>query len=797
MTRTDAVKWLKAVVYVGIYGGLFVPLVFVPVVIFPFVFSKLIFFQVLIGLTFPAYLALAWAEPKYRPKWVPLYGAIVAYFIAVALSVVFASDVSRAWWGNQERMNGLFTLLHFFAWFTMASSILTTWKQWRKILIFQVILSGVMASVALLQVPFPKLLLFPVTDRPGGLVDNPIYMAGYQIFSFFFIALLWLRGSSKSLKIWLSVIAALDLGAFLIAQSRGALAGLGVGIAVFAVAYAFMSKSKKTKFAVIGLAIAAFLSYGLIYALRDTSFIKATPLARLTNLQVTTETRFIAWKIGWQGFLERPLTGWGFDDFHILFNLKYNPKSLEFGYYETWFDRAHNTVVDSLAMTGIFGFLTYFGIFGALFYSVIRAKRKGWIDVPTTGILIGLPVAYFVQNLFVFDQPAGFTMSFFLYAFVVSCTTAHFMDGSDHAGTTKTSRPVPWAVFGFLMVCSLVVVWCFSILPWKASKLSIDSNNYFAAGRYAEAYAFAQKAASTTTPYLDEQTFLQSRNLMALADNNALDRAPMWKEWYTLVNGVYLKYLDQHPLNTNPLFIYARLLDSFSTVMPENIPQAEIYYQKALDTSPKRQQILFSFGRFYIQSAQKQKDPALQMKLKQQGYDMFKRAMDADPNVGESRWYAGLSQLYDLGQREDGAKTLASAVTGTIPYLLKNANEAGALIYAYDILNDKAGMQDVIEELPDLPSGTIPLYIDIAKITEHQGLIDERNRILGALARIDQTVALRLGPLINGTATSIDASLKMTEGLTVTSTPPAVAATSPTTSTTIPAAPSGPGPRVK
>jgi hypothetical protein len=84
--------------------------------------------------------------------------------------------------------------------------------------------------------------------------------------------------------------------------------------------------------------------------------------------------------------------------------LKYNPQSLRFGSYETWFDRSHNTVLDVLSMTGLIGFITYAGVFAMLFYSVWRAFRKGWIDLPLASVLVALPVAYFVQNLFVLDD---------------------------------------------------------------------------------------------------------------------------------------------------------------------------------------------------------------------------------------------------------------------------------------------------------------------------------------------------------------------------------------------------------
>lgn len=786
MHRNDAIKWLKAAVYVGIYGGLLVPLMFIPVVIFPFVFSKLIFFQILIGLTFPAHVALAWAEPQLRPKWTPLYGAIVAYFVAILLSVIFAVDPLRAWWGNQERMNGLFTVLHFFLWLTMTVSVIKTWKQWRILLIYEVVLSGLMACVSLLQIPFPKLLLFPAGPRVGGLVDNPIYMAGYQIFNLFFIALLWLKGSSKAFKAFLVAVAVLDFGAFLAAQSRGALLGLAVGVAVFVLIYAIFTPNKKTKLAVLGLGLLAILSYGSLYALKETSFIKSSPLYRLTDFQVTTETRFIAWKIGWQGFLERPLTGWGYDNFHILFNQKYNPESLEFGYYETWFDRAHNTVIDALAMTGLFGFITYFGMFGALFYVVFRAFKKKWIDLPIASIFVALPVAYFVQNLFVFDQPAGFTVSFFLYGLIISATSAQFVGAKEETAEQKEKpkpKAVPWAVFGIVMAVFLIIVWRYSILPFKASYLTIKSNNYFAGGALPIAYDYAVKAAAVPTPYTDEQTFLQSRNLINLIEAGAVPgKYQDWKKWHDLVVDLTKHHLAEHPDNTHPHFIFARFLHSFATLVPEDGAMAEAEYKEAIRTSPKRQQLYYSIARFY-----------LERNRKDEGLDYFKQALEFDPNVGESHWYVGLSEMFDFMKVEDGAKEMAAAMSAKAPYGLKDVREAVALGMAYEALKDAEGFKALIKLLPTLGGGTSSLYVEIAKIAERMGLMDERNLLLGAIAHADPSFAPRISPLQQGTATSIDDSLKKSALITPTTTTAAPAPV-PVASSSQPAV-EGTGPR--
>jgi O-antigen ligase len=795
MTRPQVIKWLKAIVYIGMYGGLLMPLVFVPKVIFPFVFSKLLFLQILIGLTFPAYLILIWLEPKLRPRWTPLYLAIVAYFVAVTLSVIFAVDPARAWWGNQERMNGLFTLLHFLIWLSMMTSLLRTWEQWRKVLLFEIVLSAIMASVALLQIPFPKLLLFPAGPRVGGLLDNPIYMAAYQIFNLFFIALVWLKGAAKSTKAWLVAIALLDIGAFLAAQSRGALVGLAAGVFVFAIVYALFSSSKKTKIVVLGGAAALFLSYGVLYGLRNTDFVKSSALYRLTDLNATTETRFIAWKIAWQGFLERPLTGWGFDDFHILFNLKYNPESLRYGYYETWFDRSHNTVMDALAMTGLFGFLTYFGIFGALFYSTYRAFKKKWVDAPIASVFFALPVAYFIQNLFVFDQPAGFTMSFFMYALVICATTPEFIGAKTEAKPAEpakqTGRQMPWIAFGILQLLAVLLVWRASYLPAEASYYTIMSNNYFSAGIYPDAFHYAQVAATIPTPYLDEQAFLQSRNLMSVSDNNAFDKVKNWKEWHDLIVDVTDRYLAEHPLNTNPLFIYARFLQTFASRVPEDGPKAEKEYLAALKSSPKRQQLQYSLARFYIERGKKP-----------EGHDLFKEAVDNAPDVGESHWYVGLSLIYDLNKKEEGSKELAAAMKAVAPYQLKEVREAVALGDAYDLLGDKDGFIALMPKLQTLPNGSIPLFLELARAAEHLGLMDQRNLLLGALVQADPTIGPRLAPLQNGSATSIQDSLNKTMYLekaptTTAAAPPVAASTSTASAQVATTSQSDTGPRLK
>lgn len=732
------------------------PLMFIPTVIFPFVFSKLIFFQILIGLTFPAYLALAWMDPKSRPAKSPLYTAIGVYLLIILLSVLFSVDIGRSWWGNQERMNGLFTVLHFFVWLTMATGLLKRWIDWRRLLNYEIGLSVVMAIVAILQKPFPNILLFPAGDRVGGLLDNPIYMGAYQIFNLSFLALL----SFQTKKTWLRALyagfALIDITAFFMTQSRGAFLGLVAVIGIFTVYYAFFTKNAKAKWSILGSACGFFGLYILAYIFRASAFVSSNGiLSRLTNLNATTETRLIAWDIAWKGFLERPLTGWGFDAFHIIFNSKYNPRSLEYGYYETWFDRAHNTIMDVLSMTGIFGLIGYLSIFIIIVLLLWKARKRGWIDLSIGAILTALTIGYFMQNLFVFDHPAAFSMSYLLFAFVIVATREGFMRDEVDVPQTAKSHEAPWVSFGFCMIVATVLVWSCSINPFRASETVIKANQYFGVHRYDEGMVLLKESLAYSRLYDGEQTFLLSRSMVELLESGQATTYTNWKETYDFTKKLNQEYLAKHPRDTNAAFVYARLLHGALQYFPQDTvmteaQEAEKAYLAAIATSPKRQQIHFGLARLYAQMGQSEKTR-----------DTLKATLDFDQNIGEAWWYYGLVTWLDLKNEDEGTKAVVQAMKAKSPFVLTKVSEAFQVARAAAIQEDQDVLRKVMDALPQLGGGTMELYLDIAAQMEKAGLIEDRNRILNAAIQMDPTLETKFEALRTGSTTSMEESFQM------------------------------------
>ena len=722
MSRSTVVRILRWITLIGVFGGLLMPMIFIKQVIFPFVFSKLILFQILIGLTFPAYILLAWMEPEYRPKKHPLLLAICAYFVAMGLSVVFSVDIWRSWWGNQERMNGLFTLLHFLAWLLMIIGTLRTWKDWEAFLRFQVIVGGAVALTAIWQHWVnPDLFLYHAVGRNGGVLDNPIYMGMYQMFMFFVLILLALKTRVRAWWAVYGVVTILAIGGFIAAESRGPLVGFFAGLIAAAFFFGVTSTRRRNRGLAVGAVATAFLGYGILYLARGTAIVAELGLTRFTDFASTASTRFIAWKIAWQAFLERPVFGWGLDSFHIIFNTHYNPISLRYTLYETWFDRAHNTVLDVISMTGGVGVITYFGIFIAMFWTIYHAYKKGWIDHTFASLLVGLPVAYFVQNLFVFDHPAGFTLSYLMFGLTIAATTSGFAsDAHEVTSTPSESKKFPTVFAIPLVLVALLTIWRASILPFEASALTIEASQYFP---QPVGLQKIQQAMEIWTPYRDEQMFLLSRSLVGAGQN--LTKVPSWQSWLDIAKTASDQEASRHPMNAYTHYIYARLLGDTAFAVQSQTVSAEDQFKLAIKYSPLRQQLHEGLSRLYLNEGRTE-DALKELKAVQ----------DADPQNGYGDWVTGVVQLFDLQHDQIGANLIYSAVTKPFPYTLTGVRDNVPVFYAYRILGKGKDLDVWANQVADDTSAGDTVYYQLAYQSRLAGRADLEKRFVDQVERL-------------------------------------------------------------
>ncbi|MDO8664742.1 MAG: O-antigen ligase family protein [Candidatus Liptonbacteria bacterium] len=152
------------------------------------------------------------------------------------------------------------------------------------------------------------------------------------------------------------------------------------------------------------------------------------PVNRLFDISLdnkTFETRLWTWNSAWQGFKEKPILGWGPENFSAVFDKYFDPRHFIPGQQgETWFDYAHSIIFDYLSETGILGLLSYLAIF-VVFYLELFKKFKNENKI-LKALLVSLPFGYLVQGLALFNVFAIYINIFLFMAF--ACYEFYYSD---------------------------------------------------------------------------------------------------------------------------------------------------------------------------------------------------------------------------------------------------------------------------------------------------------------------------------------------------------------------------------
>jgi O-antigen ligase len=452
-----------------VYACAFSVLIVMNSIFFPFIGGKDYFFRFAVELALICVL-LWWGfeaksgDLKKRLAAMfkqPLVIATTVFTIAFELACLFAYDMHAAFWSNFERGEGGFQMLHYYLFFLLLVFLFSEEKHWKNLFNFSLISAVLMIIYGLLGNYSVSGFIGPymgitaptgwwqtlISGRFQATLGNPAYVDPYLIFSMFYVGYLWTAAkiAGKSLKVWgwvYGVLLAVFLFAFLLGQTRGAFLGLGVGVLALLIYLIFTSAKKVRKWSALALGIFIILGIGL-YAVRNTNYVQNLPEGRLLQISfsdTTAQTRFWVWGEAWKGFLERPVFGWGPENFTTVFDKFFNPSFYVPGQNsETWFDRAHSIYFDYLVETGIIGLLSYLAIFATFYWTLgkkifkhHKASRDPQVEVHHKaainmqhGLLLALPIAYLIQGVAIFDVFPMYLCLFTLFAFGAYYTTTN------------------------------------------------------------------------------------------------------------------------------------------------------------------------------------------------------------------------------------------------------------------------------------------------------------------------------------------------------------------------------------
>lgn len=395
--------WGKKIFFGGIYFLLFgLPLIFDKGIFLSFEEPKTNFAYAMVLVISLGWLVTVFTERRRKRKNEESMGisvlAIIFAFILV-LTSVFGKDWSQSFWGSYWRRQGILTGSFYFLFFFLTSEAFVL-GLCKKLAALSIVLGAFFAGLFVLNQAYHYFYLQDGTiltynGRLTGTFSNPNIMAGFFALSLpFALYLLKISGRWRE-KLFFFLTALLMTAAAFFAFSKSGMLSL---LAVFFLYLVF----KGGRFCWRNILFFAFLLF-LVSSFLKLGFSRPS----------FYESRRAIWENAWEAILQRPLSGYGWENFEYA--MKEVVTRDDPSIYNYYIDRAHNEFLEITTASGFFGLIVYFLI---LFFSFKRAfwrykKTKGEEKEWYQALILSLS-AFLIFSQFGFFLTTGYILFWFV-----------------------------------------------------------------------------------------------------------------------------------------------------------------------------------------------------------------------------------------------------------------------------------------------------------------------------------------------------------------------------------------------
>lgn len=464
----------------GIFLSLFMVFFVFSSLLFPFITSKQLPFNILMELLLPVWAVFIWKYPSYRPQKSWITWGLLGYMVAIALSLVVSVDPGLSFWGDAERMLGIFHITHFLIFYLILISVFRQAKDWDYLFLASVVVATLVSIKGLAGLTYST-------------IGNTAYVSGYLIFNLYFAALLFYRYRHNLWRWTLLLPVVIMLLEFAKAKTSGAIIGLGFSVLLIVFLNALWTKKKKIRLFSWGVLLVGVLSLSVLFWQQDAAWFQNSFLRNLTTQKNTFQTRLVSWEAAAKDFPNHPILGVGFGNFADVFDRYFDARFYNYSRGETYFDRAHNNLIDIASTTGLVGLISYLSIFVALAYYLWRLFKQDKRNFEPI-IITGLIAAYFIQNLAIFD-------SFVTYlGLIITLAYVYYLNNKLVTDKPLKNKKIEWP----LLILGLVVISLFAYQTngkaWQHFRLIIQGYEQMSQNDFGNGLKSYQEAFSLNTP---------------------------------------------------------------------------------------------------------------------------------------------------------------------------------------------------------------------------------------------------------------------------------------------------------
>jgi O-antigen ligase len=677
---------------------------------FPYISTKQIYFNILLEILFVFWLAFIVKYPSWRPKKSWISFGLIGFFSALLISCFKSVDFNLSFWGDIERMLGFFSLVHFLILYFVIITVMRSWEDWRNLfLVFcgvgvLVSFHGIAQRLGIITSPWGS-------GRIIATIGNAAYVGAYTIFNLFFLFILFFKTRDRIWRIFLGAASFIILLALIFSGTRGAYLGFGAGVVFMLILSTILSKNKKVKVYSLVSFLILIITVSAIFSKSDSNFVKHNSfLSRITQINLndaTMQTRFISWRAAAKDFKNHPVLGTGLGNYAIIFDKYFDPTFYNYTRSETYFDQAHNNLIDIVSTTGLLGLITYLSIFiVALFYLIwgLRKNKIGQIDFI---LLFGLIVAYFIQNLVVFDALVTYIALMAMLGYIY-WLSHNDKDGAVLEEKNRSLENKEIYIFFIIGIVILIVMYQFNIKPAKMLMGTIDGQIAFAKGDTDGAVDAYKKALSYNT-VLDRDSrasFLRYVNSMPL---NGDKKKTMEVLDYAI--SLAEKNVKYNPSDNLMELQFAQVLDSAARVSATT--GEKFYYysnwsleviEKAIQSSPGRIPVYFIKAQIYLTRGEAEN-----------AIETLKYAISLNGDYYESS--CQLAKIYIiLGREEEGYPLMDRCIDMGGESLLTPASFVKILINHYLDKEDTKRLINLHEILVGMEPNDAMAWVNLSKL---------------------------------------------------------------------------------